>query len=119
MASNYQRGRYSEYKAIKHLQKEGYFYCTRSPASKGMFDVIGVGYDGGILLQTKRTKRKKIVPSMYKEEMESIQKFVDSLPYLPDNIRIEFWVQRDGVRGWTKFRFYHKKPMEMYEGGNE
>jgi hypothetical protein len=119
MASNYQRGRYTEYKAIKHLNKEGYFYITRSPASRGMFDCVGVGFNGGILLQTKRTRRKKLVPSMYREEMESIQKWVDSLPYLPDNIRVEFWVQRDGVKGWVKFRFYHKRPMEMYEGGNE
>jgi Holliday junction resolvase len=117
MASNYVRGRYTEYKAIKHLNKEGFFYVTRSPASKGMFDCVGVGFSGGILLQTKRTKRKKLVPSMYKEEMESIQNWVDSLDSLPEYIRVEFWVQRDGVKGWTKFRFYKNKPMEMYEGG--
>jgi hypothetical protein len=117
MASNYQRGRYSEYKAIKDLEKEGYFWTTRSPASKGMFDVTGLGYHGGIALQTKRTKRKRLVPSMYKDEMESIQNWVDSLDELPDFIRVEFWVHRDGVRGWTKFRFYKNKPMEMYEGG--
>jgi Holliday junction resolvase len=117
MATNYERGRYSEYKAKKHLEKEGFFYVTRSPASKGMFDLVGVGYNGGILLQTKRTKRQKLVPSMYRDEMESIQKFVDSLECLPDNIRCEFWVQRDGIKGWVKFRFYQNKPIEMYEGG--
>lgn len=117
MASNYARGRYTEYKSIKHLEKEGYFYLTRSPASKGMFDVVGVGIHGGILLQTKRTKRKKLVPSMYGEEMRTIQEWVDSLPFLPDNIRVEFWVMRDGIKGWTKFRFYQNKQVELYEGG--
>jgi hypothetical protein len=117
--SNYARGRYTEYKSIKDLQKEGYFWCTRSPASKGMFDVTAVGVAGAVLLQTKRTKRKRLVPSMYKDEMKSIQEWVDSLPVLPDFVRVEFWVHRDGVRGWTKFRFYQNKPMEMYEGGTE
>jgi hypothetical protein len=118
--SNYTRGRYTEYKSIKHLEKEGFFWLTRSPASKGMFDVTGLSVTGeGIALQTKRTKRKKLVPSMYKKEMDEIQKFVDSLEVLPDNMRVEFWVQRDGIKGWVKFRFKQNQPVEMYEGGNE
>lgn len=116
MATNYERGRYTEYKAVKHLEKEGYFWQTRSPASKGMFDVTAVGAKGGICLQTKRTKRKRLVPSMYKDEMASIQKWVDAIEELPDFIRIEFWVMRDGVKEWTKFRFYKDRPVEMYEG---
>jgi hypothetical protein len=117
MGSNYERGRYTEYKSIKHLEKEGFFYCTRSPASKGMFDIVGAGFNGAILLQTKRTKRQKLSLSMYKAEMEEIQAWVDSLDHLPDHVRVEFWIQRDGIKGWVKFRFYHKKPMELYEGG--
>jgi hypothetical protein len=119
MASNYARGRYTEYKSIKHLEKEGYFWLTRSPASKGMFDVTGVGLHGAICLQTKRTKRKKLVPSMYKDEMKAIQEWVDSLESLPEFVRVEFWVQRDGIKGWVKFRFKQNQPVEMYEGGNE
>lgn len=117
--NNYTRGRYTEYKAIKHLEKEGYFWTTRSPASKGMFDVTGVGIKGGILLQTKRTKRKRLVPSMYKEELESIQAWVDSLPVLPDNVRVEFWIMRDGIRAWTKIRFYKNEKPIAYEGVDE
>jgi hypothetical protein len=117
MASNYERGRYTEYKAIKHLEKEGYFWTTRSPASKGMFDVTGIGIQGGIALQTKRTKRKRLVPSMYRDEMESIQKWVDSQEELPDFIRIEFWIHRDGIKGWTKYRFKKNQEPELFEGG--
>lgn len=119
MATNYERGRYTEYKSIKHLEKEGFFYCTRSPASKGMFDVVGVGLHGGILLQTKRTKRKRLVPSMYKDEFESIQNWVDSLDELPDNIRVEFWIQRDGIKYFTKIRFYKGREPHIYEGTDD
>jgi len=119
MASNYERGRYTEYKAIRHLKKEGFFYCTRSPASKGMFDVVGVGVGGGILLQLKRTKRKRLVPSMYRDEFAEIQTWVDSLPVLPDNIRVEFWIMRDGIRKFTKIRFYKNKKPKIYEGNDE
>jgi hypothetical protein len=117
--NNYKKGRQAEYLCITHLKKEEYFWCQRSYASKGMFDVHGMGVKGGILVQVKRTKRKKIVPSMYREEMEKIQEWVDSIPELPDFIRLEFWVQREGIRGWTKFRFRQGQEPHMFEGNLE
>jgi hypothetical protein len=117
--NNYKKGRQAEYLAITHLKKEGYFWCQRSYASKGMFDVHGMGADGGVLIQVKRTKRQKIVPSMYKKEMEEIQEWVDSLPDLPEIIRVEWWVQREGIRGWTKWRFRPNQEPEMFEGNVE
>lgn len=117
--SNYIKGRQAEYLCITHLKKEGYIWTQRAYASKGTFDVYGMGATGGILIQVKRTKRQRIVPSMYKKEMEEIQEWVDNLPILPENIRVEFWVQREGIRGWTKYRFKQNKPMELFEGGTE
>lgn len=120
MASNYAKGRQAEYLCIKHLKKEGYFWAVRSYGSLGMFDVHAMGVKGGILVQVKRTKRKKIVPSMYKKEMDAIQEWVDSLEEdIPDFIRLEFWVQREGIRGWSKYRFRKNQPMELFEGGTE
>lgn len=117
--NNYVKGRNAEYLCIKHLQKEGYFWTQRAYASKGVFDVYGMGVLGGILIQVKRTKRQKIVPSMYKKEMEEIQEWVDTIPELPDHIRIEWWIQREGIRGWTKYRFQKGKEPELYEGNTE
>jgi hypothetical protein len=117
--TNYTKGRNAEYLCIKHLKKEGYFWAVRSYASKGMFDVHAMGTQGGILVQVKRTKRKKIVPSMYRKEMEEIQEWVDTIPELPENIRLEFWIQREGYRGWTKYRFRPHTEMELFEGNIE
>lgn len=117
--SNYVKGRASEYRAIKELKKRGYFWCTRSPASKGLFDVTAIGVEGGIALQIKRTKRKRLVPSMYAKDLKEIQEFVDSIEYIPDFIRFEFWIHREGIRGWTKYKIQKGKEPELIEGGNE
>jgi Holliday junction resolvase len=117
--NNYVKGRQAEYLAIKHLQKEGYIWVKRAYGSKGQFDVFGMGAEGGVLIQVKRTKRQKIVPSMYKKEMEEVQEWVDSLPELPEIIRVEWWVQREGIRGWTKFRFRQGQEPHMFEGNLE
>lgn len=114
--SNYKKGRQSEYLCITHLKKEGYIWTQRAYASKGMFDVYGMGSEGGVLIQVKRTKRQKIVPSMYKKDIEQIQEWVDGLEELPNNVKVELWVQREGIRGWTKYRFKKNEPIELYEG---
>lgn len=116
---NYKRGRQAEYLAIKHLKKQGFFWTHRAYGSKGKFDVFGMGAEGGILIQVKTTKRQKIVPSMYSKEMKELQEWVDSLPDLPDFIKIEWWCQRQGIRGWTKWRFRQGKEPELYEGALE
>jgi Holliday junction resolvase len=113
---NYVKGRNAEYLAMKHLTKDGYFWTKRAYGSKGKFDVFGMGHKGGILIQVKTTKRQKIVPSMYDKEMEELQEWVDSLGTLPEYIEIQWWVQRQGIRGWTKFRFRPNQEPEMFEG---
>lgn len=115
--NNYVRGRQSEYRAIKDLKKMGYYWCTRSPASKGLFDVTGIGVLGGIALQIKRTKRKRLVPSMYKADFQAIQEFIDAQEHIPEFIRFEFWIHREGVRGWTKYLFQKGKEPILIEGG--
>lgn len=117
--NNYIKGRNAEYLAMKHLTKEGYFWTKRAYASKGKFDVFGMGTQGGVLLQVKRTKRQKIVPSMYRDEMKEIQQWVDEIDDLPEFIRIEFWIQREGIRGWTKYRFRPHQEPELVEGNIE
>ena len=118
--NNYTKGRQAEYLCIKHLQKEGYFWTQRAYASKGRFDVFGMGVQGGILVQVKRTKRQKIVPSMYKKEMDEIQEWIDSVEEeIPESMRIEFWIQRENVRGWTKYRFRKNQPVLLFEGNLE
>lgn len=54
MASNYARGRSKEYDTIKKLEAMGYT-CIRSASSKGLWDVMGVRFDGTVLVQTKLT----------------------------------------------------------------
>ena len=117
--NNYKRGRQAEYLCIKHIQKEGYIWTQRSYASKGMFDVYGMGVKGGILIQVKTTQRQKITPSMYRDEMAEIQAWVDSIPDFPENVRVEWWAQRQGIRGWTKWRFRPGQVPELYEGNVE
>lgn len=117
--NNYVKGRNAEYLAIKHLEKEGYFWAKRAYASKGMFDVFGMGKKGGILIQVKSTKRLKIVPSMYSKEMAELQVWVDSIEELPDFIRVEWWVQRQGIQGWTKWSLKKGEEPHMYEGNLE
>jgi Holliday junction resolvase-like predicted endonuclease len=117
--TNYKRGRQAEYLAITHLKKEGYFWTQRAYGSKGKFDVYAMGTKGGILVQVKTTKRQKIVPSMYDKEMEELQKWVDTLEELPEFVRIEWWVQRQGIRGWTKWRFRPNQKPEQIEGNLE
>lgn len=101
---------------MKHLKKEGFFWLQRAYASKGTFDVYGMGTQGGILVQVKRTKRQRITPSMYKKEMAEIQEWIDSLEELPEFIRVEWWIQREGIRGWTKYRFRKGQEPELFEG---
>jgi hypothetical protein len=56
MASNYQRGRAKEYDCMGKLEAQGYT-CTRSASSKGLWDVVGVRFDGTKLIQIKLTSK--------------------------------------------------------------
>jgi Holliday junction resolvase len=101
MATNYQRGYQLEHRAKSLLEENGYFWVMRSPASKGRFDVTAVGRDTK-LLQLKRTKRKP-VPSLYKEEMEELEKWCQSQT-LPPHISIEWWCWWDS-HGWHIWKY--------------
>ena len=45
---NYIKGRNFEYRVIKYLRGKGY-YCIRAYASKGLFDIIAVPPNAGIM----------------------------------------------------------------------
>lgn len=87
MASNYQRGRAREYDTIKKLEAQGYT-CTRSASSKGLFDVVGVRFDGVVLVQCKLTKSGDF------SEDENCALLRD-LPVHPTT-RKELWIFLDG-----------------------
>lgn len=113
MATNYQRGYSTEYKIMKQFRENG-IYGQRSPASKGMFDVIGIDRTGVYLIQAKRTKKKKITPSMYRDEIASIQQFVNTIPFpIPKFVKFEFWIWLDR-QGWIKYKITKKK-VEEYQ----
>jgi len=97
---NYQRGYQAEYKVMKEFQ--GQVWGIRSPASKGMFDVTGISYDGVYLIQVKRTKKKKVTPSMYADEIQSIQDWVKGLKKHPKWLKVQLWVWIDR-QGWLKY----------------
>lgn len=46
------KGRRNEHRTIKRLESLGY-YCLRSAASKGIWDVVAVGPDNVLLIQVK------------------------------------------------------------------
>jgi Holliday junction resolvase len=105
---NYQRGYATEYKILKQFREEG-IYGQRSPASKGMFDVIGIDKTGVYLIQAKRTKKKKITPSMYRDEIQEIQQFVRSIPFpIPKFVKFQFWIWLDR-QGWLKYNITKRK----------
>ncbi len=49
---NYEKGRRAEYKTVKVLEEAGY-ECTRTPGSKGRFDVIAWDDYSVIFIQVK------------------------------------------------------------------
>jgi hypothetical protein len=87
---NYRRGYSAELACRSLLAKHG-FVALRSPASKGMFDVIAIGDGGTYLIQVKRTKteaRKKFT-SLVKQLSET--KFRP-----PHHIQVWVWIDRKG-----------------------
>jgi hypothetical protein len=108
---NYQRGYATEHKIVKHFKENGIF-AMRSPSSKGMFDVIGIDQDGVHLIQAKRTKKAKIVPSMYRDEIQGIVEWVSLLPApIPNWLHFEWWVWQDRI-GWTKYKITQEGAIE-------
>lgn len=100
MATNYQRGYATEYRIMKHFKENG-IYGLRSPASKGMFDVIGIDETGVYLIQAKRTKKKKLTPSMYRDEILKMQQWIRSLSApIPPFLHFQWYIWQDR-KGFT------------------
>ncbi len=80
------KGRKREHRTIALLEAAGY-YCTRSAASKGMFDIIGIGSTDVVLIKVK----SRDWPSA--TELEQFKLFPS-----PPNCRKLIHRWRDGVR---------------------
>ncbi len=91
MATNYERGRDTEYKCIETLEKAGYI-AVRTAGSHGAFDVVAVNALGFRLIQCKREQGE---PGSYDIDREKIQQL-----QLPRNATGELWVWRDR-QGWV------------------
>lgn len=81
------KGRYNERKAIKILESAGY-YCVRSSASLGLFDIVAIGANGIRLIQVKTNRMASEI------EVEAIEKFNG----IPQNATKEIWVFKDYQR---------------------
>ena len=82
------KGRRFEYKTRKRLEEVGY-YCIRSAASKGHFDVIALGSHGSVrLIQVKVNVR---VTPVEREELEMLAR---KYRYFS----IELWSWKDRVK---------------------
>ena len=81
------KGTRRERDAKKILEGFGY-YCIRSTASLGLFDLVAVNKNEIVLIQVKVNNP----PS--KQEMDRIKKFKDC----PANARKEIWVMKDYQR---------------------
>ena len=64
------KGNNREYKTIKFLEDNG-FKCTRSAASLGIFDIIGVSPDSVMMIQVKSNRKPN------KKEMDTLNNFFD------------------------------------------
>jgi len=93
MASQYSRGRDTEYKCIEELERAGY-RCTRAASSKGNWDVIGVCPDRLLLVSCKRAKNERLAKRHLTSERRRLQ-----LIRTPTAVRQEIWVWLDG-QGW-------------------
>lgn len=80
------KGRRNEYKSIKILEAGGYL-CTRAAASKGTFDLVGIGSTDLVLVQVKT----RDWPGT--SEMEALSLFP-----VPPNCRKLIHRWRDGAR---------------------
>jgi hypothetical protein len=87
MASNYVRGRSKEYACIETLEQLGYT-CLRAASSKGLFDVVGVRFDGTALVQVKLTSSGDF------SEDENCSLLRD-LPVHPSTLK-ELWLYEKG-----------------------
>lgn len=86
--ARYQTGRSKEYAAKHTLERMGY-HVTRSSASKGLADLVGVRADDAVMVQVKYTSAEVFY------EDENCKELRD-LP-VPFVVRKELWVYRNGA----------------------
>ena len=86
---NYVRGREAEYYFKRALEKQGYT-VTRAAASKGTFDLVGLGPMGAVGLQAKRGKT---APPRSEWEAAASAEFHDSI------LRLVVWIPDQHVSG--------------------
>lgn len=82
----YKKGRALEYRAMRQLEKEGY-WCRRTAASKGAFDVVAFNENEVRMIQVKSNR-----PFYGKEK----QHFIDL--NVPSCVKKELWVYHDFKR---------------------
>jgi Holliday junction resolvase len=92
----YRRGYLVELKALRELEKRGYF-PFRTAKSGGSFDVGGIRGREILLLQVKREKKPSNNPmKKYAKDIERLRE----LP-VPNCVRKELWIWIDRM-GWKK-----------------
>jgi len=118
----YAQGRKYEYKAQNELKNEGCFITTRSPGSKGIFDVFGIKIlDDNVclyLVQVKALKKTSTVNrALPRQERAALIKSIQSnkfpvwfggvktsgKPGWTSQLLVELWIWEKRV-GWHKFR---------------
>jgi len=92
MTTNYQRGRDTEYKVKKELEKEGYV-VFRTAGSHGVADIIAINSKVVRLIQVKRTKSDRM-PVININEFLKLE--------VPDFCTKEVWIWFDKRRSWSK-----------------
>lgn len=96
--TNYDRGRETEYKIVKELEKAGYVNVGRSAGSHGIFDVVGYSENEVICIQAKRSKRPISFINEYKEDLKTI---IEMLPEFSHDVVIQSWIWQDR-KGWIE-----------------
>jgi len=87
------KGRRNEYKSIKLLESKGY-YCVRSAASKGLFDIVAISPTKILLVQVKTGR-----PASQKELTKMTDFGFDYLStYVQEHTRCEVHVWKDRAK---------------------
>lgn len=90
---NYNRGRASEYRAIKELEAEGYT-AIRSAGSHSCADVVAWNNWCLRLIQIKTFKKYE---GDYRKDTECLQNMT-----LPPSTKCEIWTRRTNQKGWHR-----------------
>ena len=87
---NKRKGTRQELRTVKWLRESGYD-SHRTPASKGLFDVIGIGRDELRLIQVKSNRKPG------PDERGRLEAFADA-DRCPIYATVEIWVWKDRAR---------------------